>query len=220
VAVLSESAARFHFPGTRAVGQVFSLGWGADAVSIEIVGVTGDIRPRDVREAPPRMVYRPCVPRTACGHLQVRTAAQVGPVLAALPPAVRSVAVDVPILSARTNRGQVDESLGQERLIATLSSSFGSLALILAAVGLYGLASEAVTARTREFGIHMALGASRRDVARLVAHEAGAPVVAGAVVGVLAAPSRGGTRRSRRRAGPHRASIESVIARARSCPTF
>jgi predicted permease len=187
VAILGESAARFYFAGTGAVGQVFSLGWGADAVSMEVIGVARDIRQRDVRESPSRMVYLPCAQRPGCGHLQVRTAAEVGPVLAALPPTVRSVAVDVPILSARTTRGQVDASLGQERLIAIMSSLFGALALTLAAVGLYGVVSHAVTTRTREFGIRMALGAGRRHLARLVMREAGAPVLVGAGLGLLAA---------------------------------
>lgn len=93
----------------------------------------------------------------------------------------------VPVLDARTIQQQIDNDILQERLIAMLSSFFGSVALLLAGVGLYGVISYAVARRTREIGIRMALGAQRRSVLWLVIRDAALLVAAGAVIGIPAA---------------------------------
>jgi ABC-type antimicrobial peptide transport system permease subunit len=82
---------------------------------------------------------------------------------------------------------QIDEDILEDRLIATLSSFFGVMALLLAAVGLYGVISYAVTRRTREIGIRMALGAPRSAVLRLVIRDAGLLITAGAIIGIPSA---------------------------------
>ena len=82
---------------------------------------------------------------------------------------------------------QIDNNILEDRLIATLSSFFGFLALLLASVGLYGVISYSVTRRTREIGIRMALGAQRSEVLRLVIRSAALLVILGAAIGIPAA---------------------------------
>jgi ABC-type antimicrobial peptide transport system permease subunit len=90
----------------------------------------------------------------------------------------------LPIPDFKTQTEQIDRSLFRERLVAHLSSFFGLLALALACVGLYGLLSYEVTRRTREIGIRTALGASQRDVLRLVVGQGIALVIVGVAVGI------------------------------------
>jgi ABC-type antimicrobial peptide transport system permease subunit len=90
-------------------------------------------------------------------------------------------------LTARTIEEQIDNNILTDRLLMTLSGFFGALALLLAAIGLYGVVSYAVTRRTREIGIRMALGAERGSVVRLVARYAIGLVLAGTAIGVPAA---------------------------------
>jgi ABC-type antimicrobial peptide transport system permease subunit len=90
---------------------------------------------------------------------------------------------DLPLLDVKTQTGQIDEMLVQERMFAKLTSAFGLLALVLACVGLYGIMAYAVVRRTNEIGIRMALGAERRSILTLVMREVVLLVVAGASIG-------------------------------------
>ena len=93
----------------------------------------------------------------------------------------------IPVMSMRTIEQQIDNNIMEDRLMTTLSGFFGVLALLLAAVGLYGVISYAVTRRTREIGIRMALGAERGSVVWLVGRHAAALVLIGAAIGIPAA---------------------------------
>jgi predicted permease len=186
VAIVSEAAARFYFPGGDAVGQVCRVGNDDGAPLLEIVGVARDAKHKDVREASPRLVYLPW-PQNPHPFLtlEVRAAGEPSSLVARIRETARSIDPEIPIVSSRTVRMQLDATLLQERLIATLSTLFGALALALAALGLYGVVSYAVARRTGEIGIRMALGATRRAVLGMVLKEAGSIVVAGAALGLL-----------------------------------
>ena len=185
VAILSQSAARQYFPGRSAVGAIFRLGNEAAGPPIEVIGVAGDIKQKDLRDQPLRMVYFPLeqVPQSNV-VAEVRAAGDTSAIIAAVRQSVLTVNSEIPVASIKTIREQVDARLVQERLIATLSSLFGLLALSLAAVGLYGVVSYSVTVRTSEIGIRMALGADRRSVLGMVFREAGVLIAAGVAVGV------------------------------------
>jgi ABC-type antimicrobial peptide transport system permease subunit len=97
---------------------------------------------------------------------------------------VASVDSNLPVAEMRTERDQIDRSLGAERLFASLMSAFGAMAMILAAIGLYGVMAFAVTRRTPEIGIRIALGAQRGDVQWMVLRQSLAMALWGIAVGV------------------------------------
>ncbi|HTS13933.1 MAG TPA: ABC transporter permease [Candidatus Limnocylindrales bacterium] len=153
----------------------------------EIVGVVRDAKYSDLRQDISPTMYSPQAATPMGASFEVRTAADPK----ALVPAIRAVVAqmnpNLPLRNLTTQSQQIDRLLFQERLVARLSSFFGSLALILACIGLYGLLSYEVARRTREIGIRMALGAQVGDVLRLVVKQGLALALVGSIVGVAAA---------------------------------
>jgi ABC-type antimicrobial peptide transport system permease subunit len=119
--------------------------------------------------------------------LEVRTVMKPASLIPAVRQALLEVNRDIPISQIKTGQAQLDGGLVAERLIATLSNFFGALALLLAAIGLYGALSHFVARKTREIGVRMALGAQARDVLRLVIGEASWPLLIGISAGLLTA---------------------------------
>ncbi|HEX7959443.1 MAG TPA: FtsX-like permease family protein, partial [Terriglobales bacterium] len=139
------------------------------------------------REAAQRRFYRPFFQRMdqiAAFNFEVRAAADTSAVTDSLRRTVQSIAPTVPIFSIKSVDELATRTISNEILVAKLSSFFGALALLLAAIGLYGLMSYAVAGRTREIGLRMALGAQRTNVLWLILREALLLVVAGVVVGI------------------------------------
>jgi len=120
-------------------------------------------------------------------NFALRTAGDPAHLIAAVRHEIQSVGKDIPVTKLKTLAAQVDESLAKERLVATLSGFFGLLALLLACIGVYGLLSYAVTRRTNEIGIRMALGARAGDVFKLVMRETMLLVLIGVTLGLGAA---------------------------------
>ena len=114
----------------------------------------------------------------------VRVRQAPGSFAAAVREAVASVDSNLPVAEMRTERDQIDRSLGAERLFASLMSAFGAMAMVLAAIGLYGVMAFAVTRRTPEIGIRIALGAQRSEVQWLVLRQSLVMALWGIVVGV------------------------------------
>src|SRR5205814_10025042 len=140
---------------------------------IQIVGVVGDTKYESMRDEIPYELYLPAAQQTfATGStVYVRAAGDLAPVFDVLRKEVREVDTGVPMYDMRTLQDQMEISLLTERLLATLSSVFGGLATLLAALGLYGVMAFMVTRRTREIGIRMALGAGQRAVVWMVLRE-------------------------------------------------
>ncbi len=186
VAIVNESFARQALGGAAAVGQHLKQ---RDDL-IEIVGVVRDSRYTSVREETPPTVYQTFLQtRTGRGQmaLYVRLATSPGAALAQVRQAVQDIDPNLPLFDIHTLTEEMGAVLIRDRLIATLSTVFSALALLLACVGLYGLLAFSVVQRRAEMGIRMALGANRADVVLTVMREALLLVAAGVMIGVPAA---------------------------------
>jgi len=185
VVVVNQAFVRRHFPAGDPIGAQISIV--RDSRPREIVGVVADVVYESMRDTARPTVYRPYL-QSPAGPVSFE-AAIVGPeapVVAALREIVTSKLPGTPV-AVRTLTAQVDRSLIQERLLATLAGTFGVLALVLAVVGVYGLLAYSVARRTSEIGIRMALGAHRVQVLKLVLGQTLAFSAVGMVVGLCGA---------------------------------
>ncbi|MGO9258714.1 MAG: ABC transporter permease [Bryobacteraceae bacterium] len=190
VCIIDESLARHFFGTANPIGRHVSFEDKYDpAGAIEIVGVVKDVHHMGVRRADLHgMIYTPSWSKGAEARmLSVRLAGDAAPAIAAIRRQVHEMDANVPVLRTRKLEEYVNASFERERLIAYLCAVFGALALGLASVGLYGVMAYAVTQRTKEIGVRIALGAQRGDVIGMVLRESLLPVLAGLAAGVAGA---------------------------------
>jgi predicted permease len=192
VAVVNASFAEHYFKDQNPIGRTFTFDDDTDGgAQIEIVGVVGDVKSDDARGKPEPTVYRPIlqIPDESAYTvtIHVRTIADPGPLTTQVRQMINQIDDKLPIYGLTTMNEQLRDKLNQERLIAQLVSFFGALALLLAAIGLYGVMAHGVTRRTNEIGIRMALGARGGNIAWMVLRETLYLVMAGLVIGVPAA---------------------------------
>jgi predicted permease len=188
VAIVNETFARRFMAGVDPLGQRVAV-IGSKAGDMQVVGVVKDAVYESLRDAPPPTVYAAFLQRTVnpeIATLVIRAPGALDAVAAALRAELEPKLVGRP-LSIRLLVAQVEASIVQERMMATVSAAFGLLALMLAAVGLYGLLAYWVVNRTREIGVRLALGSSRARVVRLVLSDAMWMLGIGTVLGVPAA---------------------------------
>ena len=182
--VINQSFARRFFGKQEPLGRLLSEG-DTKTPDYEIVGVVGDTKYDSLRKEIGPTAYFPMGPEP--GSFEIRTAMDPKPLI----PTVRHVLTEVDsnlvLLNAKTQIEQIDQALYQERMLASLSSVFGTLAIALACIGLYGLLSYEVTRRTHEIGVRMALGAEQRNVLRLVIGKGIALAAFGIIAGIAAA---------------------------------
>jgi predicted permease len=173
VAIVNQSTARHFFGTANPIGRFVSIpGYRADTSWLEIVGEVRDIKVHDLREASTPMLYVPMWQAAEGGAtFEVRAAGDPAKAATAVLEAVRSVNSRLPIYSVKTLGDQLDDSLVEERLVASLSETFGFMALLLTCIGLYGQMAYSVDRRRREIGIRMALGAQRNRIARMIVGE-------------------------------------------------
>jgi len=188
-AIVNETMVRRFFGGRSPIGKKF--GWGQDRrkAEYEVIGVAGDAKYLSLRETVPPTAYLSAFQSKEWGGVtfEVRTTANPS----GFAPQIRNLlsSVDSRLTASEviTLAEQVDQSLYQEKLISTLSSFFGVLALLLACIGLYGVMSYAVARRTNEIGIRMALGAEKASILLMVLQEVVTLAVLGIAIGVPAA---------------------------------
>jgi len=189
VTVINEAFARQYWPGQSAVGQrVYTDGF--DHPPLEVVGVARDHKVRSVGEAP-RPYMHLVAPRSTGVSLAVRTAAPASTALPMLRQTLRALEPNL-VFTTDAPASEVAEATMAPTLVgALLMGGFGALAVLLAAVGLYGVVSYAVSLRRREVGIRMALGAERRQVVWMVFRQGGRLALAGLVIGAIASAGVG-----------------------------
>jgi putative ABC transport system permease protein len=185
VAIVDESTARRLWPGRSVLGERVVLGGRFGGQSFEVVGLARDTQFGSVSQPVERMIYL-----AQAQHYQpqmvlhVRTAGDPTSLTAGVRAALASLEPDLPLFAIRTLADEFGQSLGAQRVAASLISVAAALALTLASVGLYGVVAWSVARRTREIGLRMALGARPRDVRRMVLTQAGRLILGGLAIGL------------------------------------
>lgn len=187
VTVISERAAAALWPGLSAVGRSVDR----NGELFEVVGVVRDVR-TDADKPAPLMMYRPYWDWSPSRvRLVARSAGEAPAIAGAMRAAVRAADPNVPVQQFQTMKQLLDDSLAQRRLQTMLICGFAGTALLLAALGIYGVVAYSVARRRNEMGLRMALGARPRDLYSLVIRHGMRPVAAGVLMGVPAALAAG-----------------------------
>jgi predicted permease len=182
VAVIDATMARAMFPQGSPIGHHYRRG---DDGPIEVIGVVKDVKVNSLQEAPQPVDYYPYTQHARyLNDFEVRYAGDFDAVASAVRLTIHQVDPHLPISNVTTLDQQVRRSIGNQRLVAQLSTFFGVLAVFLSCIGIYGVMSYVVTRRTNEIGIRMALGAGRSHMVWMVLREILMLLVIGIGIGV------------------------------------
>ena len=188
VVLINESLARQYFPNENPIGRRMQVGFASAPVIREIVGIVGDVRHQGLHEDPRPGLFVPHAQRpTGSLTFIAHTALPSASLLRQAEEAVQSVNASLPISRVTTIESLLAESLRTRRFQLWLLGAFSFTALVLAAIGIYGVISYTTRERTRELGLRMALGARAGDVLRLVLRDGTALALLGVVIGIAGA---------------------------------
>jgi putative ABC transport system permease protein len=186
VVIVNEELARLYFGG-KALGKRIKIGAPA-ATAREIVGVVRTAKYRNLREQPLPFIYIPLGQEPQRGMaLMVRTAGDPSLLAGPLSGEMRALQKDISVFSVQTMDDLIGSQLAADRMVAVLLSVFGAGALLLAAIGIYGVMAYSAAQRTHEIGIRMALGAERGDILKLIVGQGMFLVAIGAGIGLVLA---------------------------------
>jgi putative ABC transport system permease protein len=186
VAIVNETMARRFWPGENPVGR--RLRAGRDTTWVTVVGVVGDVRHRSLTEMPETEMYQPTTQATMSALMvAVRTTVPPATLVKSVQAAVWEVDPRVPVARVMPFDEILRDSVGDTRLLTLVLGVFALVALVVGAIGVFGVVSFAVSRRTREIGIRMALGATRGTVRGAVFGKGMALVGGGIAIGVVAA---------------------------------
>jgi putative ABC transport system permease protein len=194
VCIVDETMASTYWPGEDPIGKRLHLGGGGhdqpEKPWLTVVGVVAHVKNYGVDQESRVETYVPAL-QDPIGFavVVVKTSAETAGVTAAVRAAVQAVDKDVPVFSVRPLSEIVADSRAPKRLSAQLLAGFAALALLLAAIGIYGVMSYSVTQQTREIGIRVALGAQRRDILKMVVGQGMALAAIGVALGLALALS-------------------------------
>jgi predicted permease len=186
VAVVNQALARRFFPRENPIGQIFEADSDDANGPIQIIGVAADTRYADLRAETPPILYIPYQQQPNASHMivEVHTAAEPDAVLSQVRASVEMLDRELPMIDVRTMTDQLTASLSAERVFANLTAGFGLLALVLAAIGIYGIMAYTVSRRNQEIGLRMALGEQPASVVWMVLREALGMLAIGLVAGI------------------------------------
>ena len=189
VVVINETMARRFWPNEDPIGKRVKQGWPEWTTPWrEVIGVVADVKLNGVMETTPLHVYLPLAQSDFTGlYLAVRTTVEPQTLTASVQSALHSVDSQIPLYQVRTMDERLKRAVVSQRAAMILLSAFAVVAMLLAAVGIYGVISWGVVQRTREMGLRMALGALPRDVMWLVLRRSMLLVLAGVTLGLLGA---------------------------------
>ncbi|HEY0101098.1 MAG TPA: ABC transporter permease [Pyrinomonadaceae bacterium] len=187
VVVINEFLAQQHFPNEDPLGKRLNFGGEEESDNLEIVGIVGNIRHESLVENTVPEVYVPLTQNPWYSmSIVVRAAGDPLPLAAAVQREIQAIDKDQPIYNVRTMERVVSESLAPQRVVMGMLGIFALIALVLASVGIYAVMSYAVTQRTHEIGIRMALGAQPRDILRMVVRQGMLLAITGVALGLVA----------------------------------
>ena len=189
VVVINETMARRFWPNEDPIGKRLKQGWPEWKTPWrEVIGVVGDVKLNGVIETTPLHVYMPLAQTEYTGlYLAVRTSVEPQTLAASVQSALHSVDSQIPLYGVRTMEERLGRAVVSQRAAMILLSAFALVAMLLAAIGIYGVISWGVVQRTREMGLRMALGALPREVMWLVLRRSMVLVFTGVTIGLLSA---------------------------------